>query len=292
MKVIITKGIPAAGKSTWAKEAIRNGNGKWKHINKDTLRLMIDFEQYSKPREAFVKKARDVLLETMLEGGFNVIVDDTNLHPSHETKVREIAEKYGAEVEVKWFPITLEAAIERDKRREAKVGESVINLHYQHYIEAGGPEPSDECVVPEAPVYDVNLPNCIIIDLDGTLANFEGKRGPYEGEKCSDDDVNDPVFAVLNHFKVDHDIVLLSGRESKFRPQTLEFLWKNNIHFDHLFMRKSKDLRNDAVIKRELYEANINGKLNVRFILDDRNRVVDMFRSLGIPCFQVNYGKF
>ena len=76
MKVIITKGIPASGKSTWAKEKVKNGQGKWKHINKDALRLMIDFEQYSELRESFINTIYYVLLDTILANGYNVIMDD------------------------------------------------------------------------------------------------------------------------------------------------------------------------------------------------------------------------
>ena len=87
-------------------------------------------------------------------------------------------------------------------------------------------------------------------------------------------------------------IILLSGRPDDCREPTKQFLKKNKIPYDELFMRKSGDQRKDAIIKRELYEENIRDKYNVRFILDDRDQVVDMWRQLGLPCFQVNYGKF
>jgi hypothetical protein len=54
----------------------------------------------------------------------------------------------------------------------------------------------------------------------------------------------------------------------------------------------SADMRKDAVIKQELFDKYVAGKYNVLFVLDDRNQVVDFWRSIGLTCFQVNYGNF
>ena len=57
-------------------------------------------------------------------------------------------------------------------------------------------------------------------------------------------------------------------------------------------MRSTGDHRNDAIVKQELYEQEIAGKYNVDFCVDDRDRVVDLWRSLGLTCFQVAEGWF
>lgn len=57
-------------------------------------------------------------------------------------------------------------------------------------------------------------------------------------------------------------------------------------------MRPAGDTRNDAVIKEEIYQAEIAGKYNVEFVLDDRDRVVDKWRELGLKCLQVAKGAF
>lgn len=157
MKIIITKGIPASGKSTWAKQKVKEGKGKWKRITKDYLRYMLDETQFSQAREEFIKKARDLLLEAILSEGCNCIIDDTNLHPKHETRIREIAKEYNAEVEVKWFPIHIEDALRRNKRREGRVPDDVIYTMYKNYVKAGGPV----AIVREedpTPIYNKNLP--------------------------------------------------------------------------------------------------------------------------------------
>ena len=58
-------------------------------------------------------------------------------------------------------------------------------------------------------------------------------------------------------------------------------------------MLKTGDVRKDSIVKKELYQAHVEGQFFVQFVLDDRNQVVDLWRlELGLPCLQVNYGDF
>ena len=151
---------------------------------------------------------------------------------------------------------------------------------YREYLE---PKPP---VVP----YDPSLPNVIICDIDGTLALF-GDANPYDRDFLQDT-VNVPVKNIIGKFP-QSEIILFSGRKDKFREQTVQWLRQNDIHYNLLAMRKTDDNRKDFLIKLELFNEHIKGKYNARFVLDDRNQVVDMWRKeLGLPCFQVNYGEF
>jgi predicted kinase len=58
-KVILCVGIPASGKTTWAKEQVKNGGGKWKRVNKDDLRAMVDCGQFSKSNEKVYQPSCD-----------------------------------------------------------------------------------------------------------------------------------------------------------------------------------------------------------------------------------------
>lgn len=138
-----------------------------------------------------------------------------------------------------------------------------------------------------------NLPEAIICDLDGTLALLNG-RDPYDASTCGNDAVNEPIRDLV---QVEYDdgnktILLVSGRQDKWRKQTEDWLDQHNIPYDSLFMRRTGDFRQDAVIKREIFEVEIRSKYNVSFILDDRTQVVDMWRSLGLTCLQVEEGDF
>ena len=57
-------------------------------------------------------------------------------------------------------------------------------------------------------------------------------------------------------------------------------------------MRKKDDFRKDSIIKKEIFENEINPKYNVLFVYDDRNQVVKTWRELGVKVFQVEEGNF
>lgn len=137
------------------------------------------------------------------------------------------------------------------------------------------------------------LPKAIICDLDGTLALICG-RSPYDATHCYNDTLNRPVANLLkNYKKLGFTILLLSGREEKFRAPTLQFLTSHEIVFDKLLMRRTSDNRKDNIIKRELFDRDIKDRYFIEFVLDDRDQVVEMWRhDLQLPCFQVYYGNF
>ena len=140
-------------------------------------------------------------------------------------------------------------------------------------------------------------PKAIICDLDGTLALL-GDRSPYDASSCEDDLLNAPIAHILEVYahQTLHDIklILLSGREDKYRKPTENWLKKHNItHYDALYMRKTGDKRKDTIIKKELYKKYIDNFYDILFVLDDRDQVVDMWRKdLGLTCLQVAYGNF
>jgi len=51
-------------------------------------------------------------------------------------------------------------------------------------------------------------------------------------------------------------------------------------------------MRKDVIIKQEIYEEHIKDKYDVLFVMDDRNQVVEFWRSIGLTCFQVAEGNF
>ena len=135
LKIIFLKGIPASGKSTWSKDFISK-NPEYIRVNKDELRIMLGSEGKPCRNEKRVIAKRDEIIIDALRNSKNVIVDDTNLNPSHEERVREIASQLEKELdikidfEIKLFKISLTEAIERDSKREAKVGAAVIARMY------------------------------------------------------------------------------------------------------------------------------------------------------------------
>lgn len=278
-KLLMLKGLPGSGKSTYAKELTARGN--WKRVNKDDLRTMLDNGKWSKGNEQFVLKARDMLVRGALAGGQNsVVVDDTNFAPSHEISMQQIADEFKIPFEVKFFDTPLEECIKRDLGRAISVGEHAIRQMYDKFLKL----PADVYTPPK------NKPRAILCDIDGTIAHmFE--RSPYDWHKVGTDNPDKMVIEILRRFD-NKTILLMSGRDSVCRPETVEWLHKNKVPFHYLYMRDEEDTRKDSVIKRELFEKNIRDNFQVEFVLDDRNQVVDMWRSLGLKCLQVADGNF
>lgn len=287
MKILMLKGLPASGKSTLAKKIvggdIHSMKGNWTRVNKDELRAMMHNSKHTKGNEAMVIKIRDEIITKALNAGHNVIVDDTNFNVVHEQRMYEIAKMYQkCEVEIKFIDTPLEECIARDLKRPNSVGERVIRRMYNENF-------SKERVAP--PQIVKGLPHAIICDIDGTLAHMTG-RSPYDWARVGEDTLDETIAKVLDMYDGD-DIILLSGRDSVCRPETEEWLEKNGVEYDELYMRPEGNTEKDNLVKRKLYEDHIQGKYNVDFVLDDRNQVVKMWRDeLGLKVLQVQDGDF
>lgn len=275
----ILRGLPGSGKSTWAKQQVDANPGRYKRISKDDLRAMLDNSLWSKANEKFILKTRDALILLALQEGYHVLVDDTNLHPKHIETIKELV-KGLAIVEIQDFThVSLEECIARDKKRPNYVGEQVIRRMHRDFLQT----------TPMSPAYDPALDTCIIVDLDGTLALFDrDKVSPYDRD-FSQDQVNDAVktFIDMHYFYQGNDVVILSGRKEIHLKQTFQWLDDHNIHFSDIHMRKADDNRNDAIVKREMYNEYIKGKYNVLAVIDDRLSVCRLWHELGLPLFRV-----
>lgn len=131
----------------------------------------------------------------------------------------------------------------------------------------------------------------IICDIDGTLLT---KREDLREEKRNwytprlDDELIVPVARVLEVLHPHHEIILVSGRKEKFREVTLRTLERYKFTaFDALCMRASNDNRKDEKVKLEILKRDLP-KRGILFAIDDRPRLVRMWRNLGIFTFDVN----
>lgn len=290
LSVTLTRGLPASGKSTWAKQQVAGAtNGAIKRVNKDDLRAMLDVSRWSKTNEEFVKKVRDFVVIEALLLGKHVIVDDTNLEDSHYNRIRELIDqhpKLRGRVQVSYKDFThvpIEECLRRDALRANGVGETVIRGMYKRYLAPP--------VLPQ-PKRDPSKPNAIIVDVDGTLANNTSGRGWYDHHRVDEDSLHEHIASLVQRHSNDHAIIIVSGRKECSRTLTDKWLRQHNIPFNMLLMRRDDDERKDSDVKREIYHAQIRDRYNVAFVVDDRNEVVDMWRSEGLFCLQVAEGDF
>lgn len=134
----------------------------------------------------------------------------------------------------------------------------------------------------------------IIVDIDGTIAKMVD-RGPFEWSKVGSDQPIEPIIDLVYLLSDFYPILFLSGRDEICRPQTEKWLEQNTYikSYSKLFMRPQGNNEKDSIIKRRIYDTKIKNVYDVRYVLDDRDQVVKMWREeLGLTCLQVAYGNF
>jgi hydroxymethylpyrimidine pyrophosphatase-like HAD family hydrolase len=165
--------------------------------------------------------------------------------------------------------------------------------------------------------------NTVLFDLDGTLADIDVRRSKsakpngkldwdvfFDSNNIKLDKPNPPVIKMAQMF---HDngfrVVIFSGRNDRSFHATVSWLKTNDVPHDLLVMRPDKfkdkswpiangnpatsDMRfmPDDILKKKMLDTFLDIN-DIFLVVDDRNRVVDMWRSLGLSVFQVAPGDF
>ena len=133
-KLIITRGLPASGKSTWAKQWVLEDPEHRVRINQDDIRLMLG-KYWVPSREKLVQEIQfDAIIEA-LNREFDVVIDNTNLNNKVLDQFNRLIRTFeDYEIEYKdFFDTPLSVCIERDKNRDLQVTEKVIRSFYNNY---------------------------------------------------------------------------------------------------------------------------------------------------------------
>ena len=164
----------------------------------------------------------------------------------------------------------------------------------------------------------------VIFDLDGTLANIEVRRdkslkpnGKLDWEIFAApssimdwDTPNEPVIKMAQMFKADgFKIVIFSGRNDRGFVATNHWLTRYDLPHDLLVLRPDKFKANswpiangnqatpdmrfmpDEILKKAMLDTFVDIN-DVFLVVDDRDKVVKMWRDLGLNTFQVAPGDF
>lgn|SRR5574343_443674 len=133
--LVCTLGIPGSGKTTWAKEFLKE-NPEWVRVNRDDIRDMFSENyKFSKSIEDIITKAQLAIISDLLKSGINVICDDTNLNPNTQKKFQELCSSIGVNYKIQDFrSVPLSVCIERDSKRKRPVGATVIGHFFAKYI--------------------------------------------------------------------------------------------------------------------------------------------------------------
>jgi predicted kinase len=303
-KLILTRGLPASGKSTFAVEWVRE-DPTWRiRVNRDDLRAMTHGEfVLDRMREDTLTTGQAALVTALLQAGQQVIVDDTNLTARFVKEWLRIAQRTGAEVEFVDFETPLEECLRRNKARADAGGrfvpEDVIRGYASRFMRKGklpAPPTLDPVLeVREKYVPDESLPHAYLVDIDGTVADMSGSgRNPFDWDRVGEDEpIKNVIELVKRLYMSGASVVFMSGRDAVSRAASTAWL---NIHlpeiFVELYMRPEGDMRKDSIVKHELFYKYVASKYHVVGVIDDRQQVVDMWREIGLTTFQCAPGDF
>lgn len=144
-RIILTRGIPASGKSTWAKQEVLKDPEHSIRINRDDLRNMSG-KYWVPAREKYITACKGTILINAINFKFDtIIIDEMNLNPKENGYLKGMVsmmndtfkdnnDKYI--IEIKDFTkVSLDVCLERDSKRENPIGEDIIKDIFNKYRE-------------------------------------------------------------------------------------------------------------------------------------------------------------
>jgi predicted kinase len=298
-RLTIFRGLPGSGKSTEAQrlvQALLSVGITTINIDRDMFRLANGFGVA--PAGSFeetISSTQRAILENGLLNNWNVIESSTNLNAKFLKELVKLGANCGAEVEIRDVDTPLEVCIERDENRRLAgghfLGEDVLRDFAKRVMPKGKfpPKPKlPEAISGALYVAPLDKPDAIIVDIDGTIAEVDG-RSPYDYTLVSTDKAKQWVIDLVEGAERNGELVILmSGRDSMCRPDTLEWIRSNTkLAAFKLYMRAEGDQRMDAIVKLELFNKHIRDNYNVKYCVDDRAQVIRMYRSIGLNVLDV-----
>lgn len=297
LKILVLQGVPASGKSTFARSLVLKDKS-YVIVSRDAIREARG-DYWIPEHEDYISDIEEFEIRSAIKHNLNPIIDATNLNPKTIAKWKNLAEELNVSIEFKMFEIDFATALERDSKRERSVGKKVLERFFRNYF----PDQlkvyyTDDRLKEPFYLYNDEKEDCIIADLDGTVCLHDG-RNPYDLTRVSEDIPNYPLVQFLKELICNKHIIFLSGREetNQCRQDTINWLTENICSPDfgykwELLMRDKNNFEPDEVIKERIFHKEIEPKYNVIAVFDDRDKVVKMWRSLGLLCNQVYWGNF
>ena len=282
-KIIVLQGPPASGKSTWARETAKAGT-PYVIVNRDSIRNARG-EYWIPDQEDYISDIEEYGVRSAINRNLIPIIDATNLNPNTIRKWENLAKELDCEIEYKQFYIPFKEALERDANREQSVGKKVLRKFYERYFYE---QYAKEIGYDSRLIRDANeKPDCIVIDLDGTIA-LHRNRLPFDWDKLGTDFFDPRMYhIIMTYVKSGVNLVFLTGRPESVRLATENWIDSNLLTKYELIMRPVNDCRSGEIVKKELWEKYVEPYYNTICVFEDSNKCVNMWRELGLLTCQV-----
>lgn len=326
-EVLIPIGLPASGKTTWSKQWCGEAEGRVR-INYDDLRLEMFGEQwiFNFTDEKLMKHEARKRAHHAISLGKSIVIDNTNLTESARAPWEALASSFGIRAETIEFDTPVSECVARDRQRTGKahVGRAVIERMalFNGLIDWADPVlyPRDFIIVDmDGTIADCGWRRKLAFEgpTKHTLGCPVRDSGKFDDRECPEcggkskknwplfaanvekDPPIQPIITLIEHLSdveyesSSYDVIIVSGREIGPSGKGTEEWLKQHMRYvavRHLFMRQTADYRADDIIKQEILD--LLPKERIKYVFDDRRRVVDMWRRNGLTCLQVADGEF
>lgn len=305
-RVTLLVGPPGSGKSTLAKEFCDKGGVVY--INQDKQ-----------------GKEHLHLFDLAILEGKSIVVDRMNFSKGQRARYLDIARSHGYSTHITVLHESYNTCLTRIRARknhETIKDEKACRGALQTFFTKYERVTDDEADVVLRCWPEGVKEKAIICDLDGTLCNIDHRlftvRPPKEWEEevaqaklekrknihgwkadwasffynIPGDTINQWCADIVEKFSTTVQIVYCSGRPDDHKRTTLSWLENNLLFFGHLYMRPRGDHRDDSIIKEILLDFEILTRFDPYFAIDDRARVVAMWRKRGIVTLACHEGDF
>lgn len=297
-KIILTRGIPGSGKSTWAKKWVNEDPEHRIRFNWDDIRNMMGpYWVINRENTGIMKSLRKTFLEKMMCEKWDIVIDNMNLNFKEYEYYNNVVNYYNKNfitqyvLEFKDFFISVEECISRDALRQNPIGEKTIReiwKKYRHFIQTTNIEKYVNNLVKPDP----DKPYCVVIDMDSTMC-FNTNKRPWYGKGAAEEMINDiENFGVCKTVLVlmqEYPIIVATGRDTSQEEVTKQWLSQHKINPIKYYFRTEGDHRKVTEVKKEQIEK-ILKDYNILVIFEDSEPIVKMYRDMGLTVLQPNKG--
>ncbi len=317
--LIIARGVPGSGKSTWAEEWVKEDPSNRIRVNRDDIRryliqsdpnrwksadgwyVLTPEGVFDKNFENQVTNVENTITQRALKEGKSVCSDNTNLTHNAAKVAVGYARRHNIPIETKEFPITYEEAVRRDAARDRTVGPEVIKSMFKRL----GPNGEFHHIDGTFPVQRFKRPekigqHAVGFDMDGTLNDIRPVRHFVDkdanGGKRNFDmfhrsslfcPPNPEVVQMLKDAQAQGMAILITtARQEKYREVSQRWLHDQGITFDNYFCRSNDDMRPDYEVKKDMYDE-ISKHYDLVHQVDDNPAAVAAWEEKGVLVTEV-----